>query len=105
LIKNRFVAWTGKSSDKPILKHLDGMSGRYPKWIKQNIEKIATYIITSEDQNAIEPLIEQAFYELELGKVSPEDLAFVTKLSKEPEEYKNENDRLRVLARMCSAEG
>ncbi|MFY9794052.1 MAG: hypothetical protein WAK17_02730 [Candidatus Nitrosopolaris sp.] len=28
--KNTFVVWTGNSADKPILKNLDGMSGRYP---------------------------------------------------------------------------
>ena len=26
----------GNPADKPILKNLDGMSGRYPKWIKQD---------------------------------------------------------------------
>jgi DNA polymerase elongation subunit (family B) len=96
--KNRFVAWTGKSPDKPILKNLDGMSGRYPKWIKQNIAKIASYIVTTDDHRSIESLIDQAFHELESGKVSPDDLAFIAKLSKEPEEYKNENDRMRILA-------
>ena len=30
-------------------------------------------------------------------------MAFITKLSKEPEEYKNENDRMRVLAKMLGA--
>jgi DNA polymerase elongation subunit (family B) len=79
------------------------MSGRYPKWIKQNVAKIATYIITADDHRSIESLIEQAFHELESGKVSHEDLAFITKLSKEPEEYKNENDRMRVLARILEA--
>jgi len=79
------------------------MSGRYPKWIKQNVAKIATYIITTDDHHSIESLIEQAFHELESGKVSHEDLAFITKLSKEPEEYKNENDRMRVLARILEA--
>ena len=101
--KNRYVAWTGKSSHKPILKNLDGMSGRYPKWIKQNVAKIATYIITTEDHRSIESLICKAFHELESGKVSHDDLAFVAKLSKDPEEYKNENDRMRVLARMLEA--
>jgi DNA polymerase, archaea type len=100
--KNRFVAWTGNSADKPILKNLDGMSGRYPKWIKQNIAKIATYIITTDDHRSIESLINQAFIELESGKVSDKDLAFA-KLSKEPEEYKNENDRMRVLGKMAGA--
>jgi DNA polymerase, archaea type len=98
--KNRFIAWTGNPADKPILKNLDGMSGRYPKWIKQNIAKIATHIITSEDHHAIGSLIDQAFYELKSGRVCHEDLAFITKLSKEPEEYKNENDRIRVSAKM-----
>ena len=78
---------------------LDGMSGRYPRWIKDNIAKIATYIITTDDHSYIESLIEEALHELESGKVSPEDLVFA-KLSKEPEEYKNENDRMRVLANM-----
>jgi DNA polymerase I len=102
--KNRFVGWTGNSADKPILKNLDGTSGRYPKWIKQNIAKIATYIITTDDHRSTKPLIHQAFHELESGKVSPEDLAFVAKLSKDPEEYKNENDRTRILAKMSGAQ-
>ena len=80
------------------------MSGRYPKWIKQNIAKIATHIITSEDYHAVRSLIEEAFDELKSGKVSHQDLAFVTKLSKEPEEYKNENDRMRVLGKMLGAQ-
>ncbi|MGA8085141.1 MAG: DNA polymerase domain-containing protein, partial [Candidatus Nitrosopolaris sp.] len=102
--KNRFVAWTGNPADKPILKNLDGMSGRYPKWIRQNIAKIVTHMITSEDHHAIGSLIDQAFYELKSGKVRHEDLAFITKLSKEPEEYKNENNRMRVLAKMLGAQ-
>jgi ATP-dependent DNA helicase DinG len=102
--KNRFVAWTGNSADKPILKNLDGMSGRYPKWIKQNIAKIATHIISSDDHNGLELLIDQAFHELESGKVSYEDLAFVAKLSKEPEEYRSENNRMKVLAMMLGAQ-
>ena len=69
--KNRFIAWTGNPTDKPILKNLDGMSGRYPKWIKQNIAEIATHIITSEDHHAVRSLIEQAFDELKSGKVEP----------------------------------
>jgi hypothetical protein len=49
-------------------------------------------------------LIDQAFCELKTGKVGYEDLAFVAKLSKEPEEYKNENDRMKILARMSGAQ-
>ena len=102
--KNRFIAWTGNSADKPILKNLDGMSGRYPKWIRQNIAKIVTYIITSDDHDTIESLIDQTFHELKSGKVSHKDLAFVTKLSKDVDEYKNENDRMRILAKALGAQ-
>jgi DNA polymerase, archaea type len=102
--KNRFIAWTGDSANKPILKNLDGMSGRYPKWIRQNIAKIVTYIITSDNHDAIESLIDQIFHELKSGKVSHEDLAFVAKLSKKADEYKNENDRMRVLAKALGAQ-
>jgi DNA polymerase elongation subunit (family B) len=35
--QNCFIAWNGKAEDKPTLKNLDGSSGRYPKWIKNNI--------------------------------------------------------------------
>jgi hypothetical protein len=73
--KNRFIAWTGNPADKPILKNLDGMSGRYPKWINENVAKIASRIITSEDHPAVESLIDEAFYELKSGKVRHEDLA------------------------------
>jgi hypothetical protein len=31
-----------------MLGGIDGMSGRYLEWIKQNIAKIATYIITTD---------------------------------------------------------
>ena len=29
--KNRYIAWTGKYDDRPVLKNLDGMSRKYPK--------------------------------------------------------------------------
>jgi DNA polymerase elongation subunit (family B) len=59
--KNRYIAWTGKSEDKPILKNLDGMSRKYPFWIKQQIEKITTYLITkSNDVDDVIPVIKQA---------------------------------------------
>ena len=44
--KNRYIPWTGNSADRPVLKNLSGMSRKYPKWIKQQIEKIATYLMT-----------------------------------------------------------
>ena len=49
--KNRYIAWTGKREDRPILKNLDGLSRKYPKWLKQQIENIATHLITKPDDD------------------------------------------------------
>jgi len=43
--KNCYIAWTGNYADRPILRNSNGMSRRYPKWIKKQIEKIAIYLI------------------------------------------------------------
>lgn len=75
---------------------MDGTSGRYPRWIRQKIANIATWIITnsvsagkrSNENNKIDDiksLITRAFVELETGKVNPEDLQFTVKICKEPE--------------------
>jgi hypothetical protein len=58
--KNRHIAWTGNSVDRPILKNLDGMSRRYQKWIKQQIEKIAIQPITKPNVDVLS-LIRQGF--------------------------------------------
>ena len=50
---------------------------------------ITTHIITSEDRHTVRSPIDQGLHELESGKVHHEDLAFITKLSKESEKYKN----------------
>ena len=53
--KNRYIAWTGSPEDRPILKNLDGMSRKYPTWIKKEIEKIATHLITKSNDVDITP--------------------------------------------------
>jgi DNA polymerase elongation subunit (family B) len=49
------------------------------------------------------PIIKQAFYEFDSGRVNIEELRFTTKLSKEPNEYVNEHDRVRVLGLQLDA--
>jgi hypothetical protein len=51
--KNRYIAWSGKYEDRPIIKNLDGMSRKYLTWIKQQIEKIATHLITKSNVDVI----------------------------------------------------
>ena len=65
--KNRYIAWTGNTADKPVLKNLDGMSRKYPRWIKKQVEKIAIHLITRCDVNVI-PIIEQMFEDLDYGR-------------------------------------
>ena len=95
--KNRYIAWTGKLQDRPILKNLDGMSRRYPKWIKQQIQKIATHLITNPGVDVI-PIINQAFDALDYGRFDPKDMQFTAQLDKHPNQYpEDRNVRVRIL--------
>ena len=96
--KNRYIAWTGKHDDRPILKNLDGMSRRYPIWIKQQIEKVGTSLITNSNANVI-PIIKQAFEDLDYGRFNPKDLQFTEQLDKNLNQYPDKKKlRVKVLA-------
>ena len=96
--KNRYIVWTGNSVDRPILKNLDGMNRRYPKWIKQQIEKIAMWLITKPNIDVL-PLIRQSFEDLDYGRFDPKDLQFTEQLDKNPNQYPNDKKlRAKVLA-------
>jgi hypothetical protein len=97
--KNRYIAWIGNLADRPILKNLDGMSRKYPMWIKQQIEKIATHLITkSNNLENIMPVIKQAFEDLDYGRFEAKDMQFTEQLDKHPNQYPNDKDiRVKVL--------
>jgi DNA polymerase elongation subunit (family B) len=95
--KNRYIAWTGNTQDRPILKNLDGMSRKYPKWIKKQIEKIATHLITKPNDDVV-PSIRQAFEDLDYGRFEAKDMQFTEQLDKSPNQYPNDRDiRVKVL--------
>jgi DNA polymerase elongation subunit (family B) len=95
--KNRYIAWIGNSADRPILKNLDGMSRKYPTWIKQQIEKIATHLITNSNDDVI-PVIKQAFEDLDYGRFEAKDMQFTEQLDKSPSQYSNDKDiKVKVL--------
>jgi hypothetical protein len=95
--KNRFVAWTGNPENRPILKNLDGMSRKYPAWIKQQVEKIAIYLINKSNADVI-PIIKQAFEDLDYGRFDAKDMQFTEELDKSPNQYPNDKDvRVKVL--------
>jgi len=92
------LAWTGKPEDKPILKDLDGMSRKYPIWIKQQIEKVAIYLITKSNVEDVIPVIKQAFEDLDYGRFEAKDMQFTEQLDKNPSQYPNDKDiRVKVL--------
>jgi DNA polymerase elongation subunit (family B) len=95
--KNRYIAWTGKPENRPILKNLDGMSRKYPTWIKQQIEKIAIHLITKSNDNIV-PIIKQAFDDLDYGRFDANDMQFTEQLDKNPNQYPNDKSiRVKVL--------
>ena len=92
------LAWTGKPEDKPILKNLDGMIRKYPIWIKQQIEKVAIYLITKSNVEDVIPVIKQAFEDLDYGRFEAKDMQFTEQLDKNPSQYPNDKDiRVKVL--------
>ena len=95
--KNRYIAWTGNLEDRPILKNLDGMSRKYPTWIKQQIDKIATHLIMKSTVDVI-PVIKQAFEDLDYGRFEAKDMQFTEQLDKSPSQYSNDKDiKVKVL--------
>jgi DNA polymerase elongation subunit (family B) len=96
--KNRYIAWTGKPEDIPILKNLDGMSRKYLTWIKYQIEKVATYLITKSNVGGVIPVIKQAFEDLDYGRFEAKDMQFTEQIDKSPNRYPNDKDiRVKVL--------
>lgn len=74
------------------------MNRRYPKWIKQQIEKIAMWLITKPNIDVL-PLIRQSFEDLDHGRFDPKDLQFTEQLDKNPNQYPNDKKlRAKVLA-------
>jgi DNA polymerase elongation subunit (family B) len=96
--KNRYIAWTGNSTDRLILKNLDGMSRKYPVWIKHQIEKVATHLITKSYIEDVIPIIKQAFENLDYGRFDAKMMQFTEQLDKNPNQYPNDKQvRVKVF--------
>jgi hypothetical protein len=73
------------------------MSRKYPFWIKQQIEKVATHLIMKSTVDVM-PVIKQAFEDLEYGRFEAKDMQFTEQLDKHPNKYPNNKDiRVKVL--------
>jgi DNA polymerase elongation subunit (family B) len=88
----------GEPEDRPILKNLDGMSRKYPTWIKQQIEKIVKHLITKSNVDDVISVVKQAFEDLDYGRFEAKDMQFTEQLDKNPNHYPDDKDiRVKVL--------
>jgi hypothetical protein len=58
------------------------MSRKYPTWIKQQIEKIATHLITKSSVDDVISVVKQAFEDLDYGRFEAKDIKFTEQLDK-----------------------
>ncbi len=73
------------------------MSRKYPIWIKKQIQKIATHLITKSNDDIV-PIIKQAFEDLDYGRFEAKDMQFTEQLDKNSNQYPNDEDiRVKVL--------
>jgi hypothetical protein len=80
------------------------MSRKYPIWIKQQIEKVATHLITRSNVDDVIPVVKQAFEDLDYSRFEAKDKQFTEQLDKNPSQYPNDKDiRVKVLGLELSA--
>jgi hypothetical protein len=75
------------------------MSRKYPTWIKQQIEKVATHLITKSNYvDDVISVVKPAFEDLDYGRLEAKDMQFTEQIDKNPNQYPNDKDiRIKVL--------
>jgi DNA polymerase, archaea type len=92
--KKHYIGWTGIEGTEPNIVGMEGDRNDRPRWVNSVFRQTVFDILASND--AIGNL-KKAVVDLETGNVNPELLKRSNKLSKNPEEYENENDRKRKI--------
>ena len=103
---NRYLAWSGRSDEIPILKNIKGMSRLSPKWVQTYIEKIATFIITNPSREQILEgvynITHKAFLELESywdNQINIQNLRFTSRVTQDLDKYKSKTCQSVILAK------
>jgi DNA polymerase elongation subunit (family B) len=99
--KKHYVGWTNIEGSEPDIVGMEGDKNDRPKWIN-NVFKQTVYDILVHNTDPI-PNLKQEVANLESGMVNPELLKRSNRLSKNPEEYQNENDRKRKIGIVIGA--
>jgi DNA polymerase I len=99
--KKHYIGWIGIQGKEPDIVGMEGDKNDRPKWINSVFRQTIYDIVVHN----IDPIInlKKAIYDLEHGNVNPELLKRSNRLSKNPEEYENENDRKRKIGSAIGA--
>ena len=92
--KKHYVGWTGIQGKEPDIVGMEGDKNDRPRWINTVFRQTVRDIVNNADAIAN---LKKAISDLELHNVNPELLKRSNRLSKNPEEYENENDRKRKI--------
>jgi DNA polymerase elongation subunit (family B) len=99
--KKHYIGWTGIEGSEPDIVGMEGDKNDRPKWINSVFKQTVHNILTNCRNNncSHDPIINlrKAIADLQSCNVNPELLKRSLRLSKNPEEYENENDRKRKL--------
>lgn len=96
--KKHYIGWTGILGTAPDIVGMEGDKNDRPRWINNVFSQVVEDILGVDESNT-DPVstVKKAVSDLELGKVNHELLTRSVRLSKNPEEYQNPNDRKRRL--------
>jgi DNA polymerase, archaea type len=95
--KKHYIGWTGIPGTSPDIVGMEGEKNDRPRWINNVFRRIVDDILGKGEINDPISTLKKALSDLELGRVNHELLTRSVKLSKNPEEYHNTNDRKRRL--------
>jgi len=95
--KKHYIGWAGVGGNEPDIVGMEGYKNDRPRWINSVFRQTVQDIVTNSrnSDNNCDPVsnLKKAISDLQSGCVNPELLKSSIKLSKNPEEYENENDR------------
>jgi DNA polymerase, archaea type len=102
--KKHYIGWTGIPGTAPDIVGMEGDKNDRPRWINKVFRHVVENILGVNESSA-DPIstIKKSVSDLELGRVNHELLTRSVRLSKNPEEYQNPNDRKRRLGLAAGA--
>ena len=98
--KKHYIGWTGISGTSPDIIGMEGDKNDRPRWINNVFRQIVDEVLgIHNNSNNTDPIstVKKSISELENGNVDHKLLTRSVRLSKNPEDYHNTNDRKRRL--------